>query len=104
MELPMYAVIAVDLDGTLCYGPEKDPEPIIENIEVVKRLYRAGYQIVIYTSRHPSHRKETEHWLQNNDVWYNTLIMGDRKIEFDLLIDDKAINANYFFRNWRKLI
>ena len=35
MELPMYAVIAVDLDGTLCYGPEKDPEPIIENIEVV---------------------------------------------------------------------
>lgn len=109
MEIPSNALIAVDLDGTLCYSEywgTGNPIPKKSNIEIVNNLYRFGYHIVIYTSRHSSLRMKTEHWLQENDVRYHALVMGERKMGFDLLIDDKAINTRQFFDDglWKNLI
>ncbi len=103
-----HSLLAVDIDGTLChseYWGKGTPKPIKENIAIVKKLYFAGYHIVIYTARNPSFRMVTEHWLQKNGVWYHALVMGERKMGFDLLIDDKAINSKDFFDGniWEQL-
>ena len=106
--LPPNALLAVDLDGTLCkseYWGQGSPVPIVENIEVIKKLYFNGYHIIIYTARHPDYRMRTEHWLRENDVWYHALVMGERKMGADLYIDDKAIHTSRFFGRcmWRHL-
>lgn len=103
--------IAFDLDETLCFKTEKftgietyySCEPIKKNIEKLNQLYANGKYIIIYTSRGmslfnqdikeiekhlgPITRKNLRDW----NVNYNELIFG--KLEYDLLIDDKAINV-----------
>lgn len=104
-----HSLLAVDLDGTLCeseYWGTGYPKPKKYNIAVVKKLYFSGFHIVIYTARNPLFRMQTEHWLQANGVWYHALVMGERKMGFDLLIDDKAVNSKNFFDDnlWEQII
>jgi len=91
--------IAVDLDGTLTldHNGWTDEEcihaiPNPEMIELVNKAWHDGHTIIIYTARRWSRREATIYWLQKNDVKYHTIEM--QKLNFDLLIDDKAHNAN----------
>jgi uncharacterized HAD superfamily protein len=90
--------IAVDLDGTLTTETNGwDDEsclhatPNQKMIDVVNQAWRDGHTIIIYTARRWSRREATIYWLQKNDVKYHTIEM--QKLNFDVLIDDKAYNV-----------
>ena len=106
--------IAFDLDGTLCtrpdgiehLGPKKYNHcvPNQEMINVLNDLYDNGNTILIYTARgmgqfkgnvHKVHIELYELTLASLREWgvkHHGLIMG--KIDFDMLIDDKAMGIN----------
>ena len=91
--------IAIDLDNTLLRTMGKDyrdSQPIDKAIEMVRDLYSKGHFITIFTARGQSSRKDwtllTKTQLDNFRIPYNELIVGD-KPSYDLIIDDKALNA-----------
>jgi histidinol phosphatase-like enzyme len=114
-------IIAVDLDDTLCFRPEgienlgvnkyHQCEPLVDNIEIINKLYDSGNTIIIYTARgmytfnfniakiyselYPPTLEQLEKW----GVKFHQLVMG--KFPYDYLLDDKAIelsNINYLTR------
>jgi len=99
--------IAIDLDGTLTTNnkgwTEEDclhSTPNLEMIDIVNQAWKDGHTIIIYTARRWSMREATIYWLQKNDVKYHTIEM--QKLNFDLMIDDKAYNIND--KSFRKLL
>jgi FMN phosphatase YigB (HAD superfamily) len=104
-------IIAFDLDDTLCRTPKnfetveryKHCKPIKKNINILNKLFFDGYFIKIYTARginsykgdvkkiEKNLKKLTVSQLKNWKVNYHELIFG--KQEYQLLIDDKAINV-----------
>lgn len=71
-----------DIDGVLCVDPSEeendDGEKYINFLLHAQPLYIPGAKIgTLVTSRLEKYRKETEEWLRNNKVKYNTLIMLD---------------------------
>ena len=91
--------IAFDLDGTLTLDKNKgwsdeqclNARPNLPMVNLVNKAWRDGHLIIIYTARRWSRREATVYWLQKNDIKYHTIEM--QKLNFDLLIDDKALNA-----------
>lgn len=99
-------VYCFDLDGTLCSLSSKDYStaiPILEAIKEVNRLYDLGNIIKIFTARGTTSKIDytilTEQQLKTWGLKYHELIMNT-KPSFDILIDDRAINAY----DWRKNI
>ncbi len=96
---PGRKVFAVDLDGTLCtstrwWAGDADPEPILGNIEFVRKVFAVGHVVVIHTSRSGNYdRARTEQWLADHGVPY-TRIHFDKPLA-DYYIDDKAILADW---------
>ena len=91
--------IAIDLDNTLLKTNGRDyrnSTPIEEAIKKVNKLYSDGHHITIFTARGQSSRVDwtltTKKQLEKFNIPYHDLIVGD-KPSFDLLIDDKAVNA-----------
>jgi len=91
--------IAIDLDNTLLRTMGKDyrdSQPINKAIEIVRDLYSKGHFITIFTARGQSSRKDwtllTKTQLDKFRIPYNELIVGN-KPSYDLIIDDKALNA-----------
>ena len=71
---------AFDIDGVLCYDPTNeendDGEKYKQFILNAKPLFIPQYKIpYIITSRLEKYRKETEKWLNKNNVQYDNLIM-----------------------------
>lgn len=71
-----------DIDGVLCADPlpeqNDDGEKYIDFILNAPPLFIPGSKIgTIVTSRLEKYRKETEYWLQANNVKYNDLVMLD---------------------------
>ena len=71
-----------DIDGVLCVDPtteENDDGPIYTHFILnAKPLFIPSCQIgTLVTSRLEKYRKETETWLEKNNVKYNKLIMLD---------------------------
>jgi hypothetical protein len=98
-------IYCFDLDGTLCTNTEgryENATPFIERIGVVNKLYDDGNNIIIDTARGVTTgidwfdltKKQLEEW----GVKYNSLYVG-RKLHYDIIIDDKAINDLVFFKN-----
>jgi histidinol phosphatase-like enzyme len=105
-------LIAVDLDGTLCYIPEGEEhlgiskyihcKPIAENIKLVNKLYDSGHEIFIYTARgmatfnsdvtkvYANLYEQTLNQLKDWGVKHSRLVMG--KQSFDYLLDDKGLS------------
>jgi hypothetical protein len=95
--------IAFDLDNTLCVGdPYIDAKPLTGMIEIVNQLYNEGHTIIIYTARGMSSCENAKtainkYWhltysqLMKWGIKFHYLAMG--KPNFDILIDDKAINS-----------
>jgi carbamoyl-phosphate synthase large subunit len=91
-------LIAVDIDGTLAtetHGDYSSCRPFTRRINRIKRLYRAGHTIWIFTARGGGHRSLTEAQLKVWGVPYHRLIMDKPKA--DKFVDDKGINADDFF-------
>ena len=94
----------VDIDNTVFSTPGMDyesAEPILERVKKINELYDAGHTVVMYTARGSvtgiDHRQLTLSQLDSCGIKYHRLLMG--KPPFDILIDDKAINSERFFRN-----
>ena len=92
-----------DLDGTLCtntYGKYNEAIPFHDNINKLNNLFDEGNVIIIETARGASTNIDwtdlTSAQLEEWGVKYTKLRVG-KKIEADIYIDDKAINALDFF-------
>lgn len=104
-------IIAFDLDDTLCKTPKnfktieryKYCVPIKKNISILNKCFENNFYIKIYTARginsfngnlkkiEKNLKKLTTSQLKKWKVNYHELIFG--KQEYQLLIDDKAINV-----------
>jgi len=93
-------IYCFDLDETLCTkainGDYATAKPIPEAITKVNTIWMMGNKILIFTGRGSSSGKDwtvlTEKQLKEWGVKYDELIMN-RKPTYDVIIDDKAINA-----------
>jgi glycerol-3-phosphate cytidylyltransferase len=93
-------IYCFDLDETLCTkainGDYATATPIHEAIEEVNRLSFLGNKILIFTGRGSSSGKDwtllTKEQLKEWKISHDELIMN-RKPTYDVIIDDKAINA-----------
>ena len=102
-------VIYVDIDETICkYSEERRyplAEPIKSRIEKINNLYDEGNTIVYWTARGCTTGIDwTETTKIQLDKWgakYHELKMN-QKPHYDLLICDKAINSNSFFKEINK--
>lgn len=96
MKQPNDKLVCVDLDGTLCHGEfwgDKDPDPETEMIAYVKKLYRSGAHIVIYTARQPEYYAVTLAWLIKHGVPFHGIAMFV-KPGADVYIDDKGMHPS----------
>jgi hypothetical protein len=92
-----------DLDGTLC-SHESDynfAKPIVDRINKINLLYDEGNVILIDTARGSTTGIDwyeiTEKQLKNWGLKYHNLRVGI-KLNYDIFIDDKAINDKLFFK------
>lgn len=97
-------IIYVDIDNTICITNGMDynnSKPIYDNINKVNKLYEESHFIVLWTARgtlsNNNYFKLTYNQLQNWNVKFHELRMG--KPAFDLLIDDKALNSIWDWKN-----
>lgn len=96
-----------DIDGTLCHivpkGDYSVAIPMVKAIAEVNRLYDEGNTIILFTARGASSgidwHEMTVDQLRSWGLKYHRLITKG-KPSFDVLIDDKAINAS----DWRKSV
>lgn len=93
-----------DLDNTICNTVDKqysNATPYVEVINKINELYDAGNKITIFTARGGTskidYRDLTLSQLTKWNVKFHELI-DKNKPHFDILIDDKAINA----KTWRE--
>ena len=93
-----------DIDGTICintFGEYEKATPFIRRINVVNKLYDEGHIIKFLTARGSSTgidwRELTKRQLDKWGVKYNTLDLG--KIDADVFVDDKGLNADVFFNS-----
>jgi glycerol-3-phosphate cytidylyltransferase len=100
----MSLVYCFDLDGTIC-TLSKDNDytlalPIDGMVDAVNHLYDSGNTIKIFTARGATSKKDwslvTQKQLSDWGLKHHELIMN-QKPSFDIMIDDKAINAE----DWR---
>lgn len=93
-------VYRIDIDETFCTGVSEnkysEAKPLKERIQKINELYESGHIVTIETGRHWNNLELTLKQLREWGLKYHTLVMG--KIPADVIIDDKAVNANDFFR------
>lgn len=98
-------IYCFDLDETLCTkavnGDYATAQPMPLAINEVNKLYDIGHKVLIFTGRGSSSGKDwtelTGKQLKEWGIKHHELIMN-RKPTYDIVIDDKAINA----ADWRK--
>ena len=96
----------VDIDQTICYNSNSEyefSEPDVQRIQHFNKLYNEGNEIHYWTARgansHLDWRQFTERQLEEWEVKYTTVRF--HKPHYDIWIDDKAQNADEYFRNKR---
>ncbi len=97
--------IFVDIDETICYyQDERDYNlalPIKQRIDKINKLYDEGNKITYYTARGSVTKIDwfeiTKKQLDSWGCKYHKISVGE-KPEYDLLICDKAINSEEFFK------
>lgn len=97
--------IFVDIDETICYyQDERDYNlalPIKQRIDKINKLYDEGNTITYYTARGSVTKIDwfviTKKQLDNWGCKYHNISVGE-KPAYDLLICDKAINSEEFFK------
>lgn len=102
-----YETIAVDFDGTLCFGrwPEVG-EPNTELISFLKRWNNKGNKLILWTCRTGQALETAVKWCEQQGLFFDAIndnlqeyveLYGNnsRKICCDYYIDDKSIRPNY---------
>jgi hypothetical protein len=103
----------VDIDGTICnlnITPEgkneyESAKPFEDRIDYLNKLYEEGHEIHYWTARGMSNgnleaKKElTLRQLTEWGVKYTSV--NFKKPHYDIWIDDKAINADEYFRLYK---
>lgn len=91
-----------DIDNTILEvhdGDYKNAQPIQYRIDIVNRLYRTGNHITYWTARGARSKVDwcsfTEKQLADFGCLYHTLRCD--KPDYDIWVDDKAINASVYF-------
>ena len=103
MSTTAYQIIAVDFDGTLCYGnwPELG-EPNRPLIEYLINQKRSGNKLILWTCRAGEALEKAVSWCRDHDLTFDAVndnlpeiieMYGNnsRKITCDYYIDDKAV-------------
>jgi hypothetical protein len=97
-------IYCFDLDGTICDtigGDYESATPFNDRVNIVNSLYDEGHHIIIETARGSvtglDWTELTERQLRGWGVKYTELRAGV-KFYADFYIDDKAINADEFFK------
>jgi hypothetical protein len=93
--------IWVDIDETICNTPTSrkysESEPKFQNIEKVNNLYDQGHEIIYWTARGCKSGKDySELTLLQLKKWgckFHRLETEYKKPNYDILIDDKAVNS-----------
>ena len=99
-------IYVFDIDGTLCElvkdAQYEEARPLIKRINIVNKLYEEGNYIKLYTARGSTTgidwTEVTKNQLEDWSLKYHELIMNC-KPHGDLFVDDKAINADLFFKS-----
>ncbi len=99
-------IYVFDIDGTLCElvkdAQYQEARPLIKRINIVNKLYDEGNYIKLYTARGSTTgidwTEVTKNQLEDWSLKYHELIMKC-KPHGDLFVDDKAINADLFFKS-----
>ena len=93
---PAGKIVAVDMDGTLCFGEFWDDqgEPVVNQPmkDLVWKMYKKGAHIIIYTARQPKYYAFTHGWLVRNEIPFHGICMT-MKPGAEVYIDDKALNV-----------
>jgi len=93
-------MIMVDIDDTICEGDTYETmTPITKNIEKINRLYMEGHEVIYWTARGTLREGNWFHvtfeQLMDWGCLFHELRMN--KPAYDLLIDDKVMNAQHYF-------
>lgn len=98
-------VIYVDIDSTICYCNEDNPQvysdcyPYPKRIEKINKLYDEGNYILYWTARGTctgiDWTELTKKQLDNWGCKYHKVVL--KKPFYDLFIDDKNINSEVYF-------
>lgn len=107
----MKKTICFDIDGVICNqvkdGKYENAKPYKKNINLINKLYKKKYKIILFTSRYMGRTKGnvklvnkigykfTHKQLKNWNLKFHKLIMG--KPSYDIIVDDKSFN---FRSNW----
>ncbi|MBU1082604.1 MAG: hypothetical protein KKB59_19110 [Spirochaetes bacterium] len=95
-------VIYVDIDGTIAkykgYILGRIGPPIPDRIELLRKLKKEGYTIVIWSHRH---EWESRPWLKKHDVPYDRIQLG--KPVFTVLWEDKSVNEKTAAATYREI-
>jgi hypothetical protein len=93
----------VDIDNTICETTGSDypnSKPLLNRIQKINALYDAGHEIHYWTARGSNSGVDwLQLTLQQLEAWgckYTTAKTG--KPAYDIWIDDKAINAEQYFK------
>lgn len=104
-------IVAFDIDGTLAQAPflpnsVRQMAPRTEIVGLLRKLSKAGIQIMVVTARPEAYRVDTEWWLRRHAIPYRTLRMrrsGDNRPDpalraeqaagATILFDDKLDNC-----------
>lgn len=95
--------VGIDLDGTICTeisttnlrSHRYEAKLLPGALESLQWLRDNGYQIIIYTGRDISWTTVTKKWLDDNNVPYDSLILG--KVSFHAYLGNEAVHFN---GNW----
>ena len=98
-------IIYVDIDETICNTPKSrdysKSTPIDKNIQKINKKYGEGHTVIYWTARGSSsgkdHSQLTKKQLFDWGAKFHELKLG--KPMYDLIICDKAINSNDYFKN-----
>lgn len=95
--------ILIDFDGVLHKPTDKNfiikGKPIKGSKQALTKLKKAGFKIIVYTSRHWIDYISIETWLKHHQIPFDRIICG--KVLGLMFIDDTAYK---FKGNWNKEI
>lgn len=93
----------VDIDNTICISKDSDyanSVPLVDRIKKINKLYDNGHSIVYWTARGGNSGIDwTDKTHSQLAAWgckYDKILM--KKPVYDVWIDDKAINAEEYFK------
>lgn len=93
-------IYIVDIDKTVLEGPDYyTSRPILDRVEQINKLFWAGHTVIYWTARGANTGLNwyqlTREQLDKAGAKYTELRMG--KPNYDVWIDDKAINSEDYF-------